>query len=73
MRLVEERSLSSILRSNLLTTLINNDVSAKPNASGGANALNKFHATQTWFAPEAADRPSLYNVVPKREGATLVP
>jgi hypothetical protein len=38
MRLVEERSLSSILRSNLLTTLINNDVSEKPNASGGAFA-----------------------------------
>ena len=34
MRLVEERSLASILRSNLLTTLINNDVSGKVNASG---------------------------------------
>jgi hypothetical protein len=34
MRLVEERSLSSILRSNLLTTFINNDVSGKVNASG---------------------------------------
>jgi hypothetical protein len=31
---VEERSLSSILRSKLLTTLINNDVSGKVNASG---------------------------------------
>ena len=30
---MEERSLSSILRSNLLTTLINNDVSGKANAS----------------------------------------
>jgi hypothetical protein len=35
MRGVEERSLSSILRSALLTTLINNDVSGKVNASGG--------------------------------------
>jgi hypothetical protein len=35
MRGVEERSLSSILRSELLTTLINNDVSGKVNASGG--------------------------------------
>jgi len=34
MRLVEERSLSSILRSELPTTLINNDVSGKVNARG---------------------------------------
>jgi hypothetical protein len=34
MRLVEERSLSSILRSELLTTLINNDVWGKVNADG---------------------------------------
>jgi hypothetical protein len=34
MRRVEERSLSSILRSNLLTTLINNDLSGKVNARG---------------------------------------
>jgi hypothetical protein len=34
MRRVEERSLSSILRSELLTTLINNDVSGKVNARG---------------------------------------
>ena len=33
LRLIKERSLSSILRSNLLTTLINNDVSGKVNAS----------------------------------------
>jgi len=33
-RRVEERSLSSILRSELLTTLINNDVSGKVNARG---------------------------------------
>jgi hypothetical protein len=32
MRGVEERSLSSILRSKLLTTLINKDVSGKLNA-----------------------------------------
>jgi hypothetical protein len=31
---MEERSLSSILRSNLLTTLTNNDVSGKVNANG---------------------------------------
>ena len=42
MRLVEERSLSSILRSKLLTTLINNDVSGKVNASGCASALDKL-------------------------------
>jgi hypothetical protein len=34
MRGVEERSLSSILRSELLTTLINNDVWGKVNAGG---------------------------------------
>jgi hypothetical protein len=34
MRLVNERSLSSILRSELLTILINNDVTGKVNASG---------------------------------------
>jgi hypothetical protein len=34
MRRVEERSLSSILRSKLLTILINNDVSGKVNARG---------------------------------------
>ena len=49
MRLVEERSLSSIFRSNLLTTLINNDVSGKVNASGCANALDKFHTMQKSF------------------------
>jgi hypothetical protein len=44
MRLVKERSLSSILRSNLLTTLINNDVSGKVNASGCASASDNFGA-----------------------------
>jgi hypothetical protein len=39
MRRVEERSLSSILRSKLLTTLINNDVSGKVNARGVARFL----------------------------------
>jgi hypothetical protein len=34
MRRVEERSLSSILRFELLTTLINNDVSGKVNVRG---------------------------------------
>ena len=53
MRLVEERSLSPILRSNLLTTLINNDVSGKVNPSRCANALDNFHGMQTSFASEA--------------------
>jgi hypothetical protein len=39
MRGVEERSLSSILRSELLTTLINNDVWGKLNAGEGAREL----------------------------------
>ena len=42
MRLVEERSLSSILRSELLTTVINNDVSGKVNARACASPLDKF-------------------------------
>jgi hypothetical protein len=42
MRRVEERSLSSILRSKLLTTLISNDVSGKVNASGCASVLAKI-------------------------------
>ena len=41
MRQVEERSLSSILRSELLTTLIHNGVSEKVNA-GGCACLDKF-------------------------------
>ncbi len=45
MRFVEERSLSSILRSKLLTILRNNDVSGKVNANGCAKALDKFHWT----------------------------
>jgi hypothetical protein len=44
MRRVEERSLSSILRSKLLTTLINNDVWGKVNAGGCATALDKSRA-----------------------------
>jgi len=42
-------------------------------AGGCANALDKFHATQTSFASEAASPPSLYNIVPKREGEKLLP
>jgi hypothetical protein len=55
MRGVEERSLSSILRSKLLTTLINNDVSGKVNASGCASALDKFDAMQMCFASGSAE------------------
>ena len=39
MRLVEERSLSSILRSDLLTTLRNNDLSGKVKAGVDAQTL----------------------------------
>jgi hypothetical protein len=52
---MEERSLSSILRSNLLTTLINNDVSGKVNASGARVALDKFDAMQMCFASGSAE------------------
>jgi hypothetical protein len=55
MRGVEERSLSSILRSKRLTTLINNDVSGKVNASVWVRALDKFDAIQMCFAAESAE------------------
>jgi hypothetical protein len=47
MRLVEERSLSSILRSELITTLLNNHVSGIVNAGGCARALDEFGMMQT--------------------------
>ena len=56
MRRVEERSLSSILRSKLLTTLINNDVSGKVNARGCASPLDKFDAMQICFASGSAEK-----------------
>ncbi len=49
MRGGEERSLSSILRSELLTTLISNDVSGKVNVSGWARALDKFDVMPMCF------------------------
>jgi hypothetical protein len=56
MRLVEERSLSSILRSNLLTTLINNDVSGKVNASGCASASDNLAPLQMLLAAGWAEK-----------------
>jgi hypothetical protein len=49
LRRVEERSLSSILHSKLLTTFMNNDVSGKVNASGCASALHKFERNADVF------------------------
>src|SRR5260370_29335657 len=59
MRGVEERSLSSILRSKLLTALINNDVWVKVNAGGCASALDKFDAMQMCFASGSAENKAL--------------
>jgi hypothetical protein len=59
MRRVEERSLSSILRSNLLTTLMNNDVSGKVNASGCVSALDKFDAMQICLTSGSAENKAL--------------
>ena len=56
MRHAAERSLSSILRSNLLTTLINNDVSGKVNASGRESAFDKFTRLHASFASESAEK-----------------
>ncbi len=67
MRRVEERSLSSILRSKLLTTLINNDVSGKVNASGWARALDKFDVMQMCFRVRiGGPRPCLSNSVDEK-------
>ena len=55
-RRVGERSLSSILRSRLLTTLINNDLSGKVNAGGCVSALDKFDVMQMCFACESAEK-----------------
>jgi len=63
MRVVEERSLSSILRSNLLTTLMNNDVWGKVNGSGCAGALDKFDATRMCFASGSAENKALSEVL----------
>ena len=49
MRRVEERSLSSILRSKLLTTLISNDVSGRVNARGLREFFGQFDAMQMCF------------------------
>ena len=73
MRLVAERSLSSILRSNLLTTLINDDVAEKPNARGARALWRNLTRRRRRLRLRRPARPSLYNIVPKREGATLLP
>jgi hypothetical protein len=52
---LEERSLSSILRSKLLTTLINNDVSGKLNAGGRVSTVDKFQAIADVFASGSAE------------------
>jgi len=44
------------LRSKILTTLINNDVSGKVNASGCASALHKFDAMQMCFVSGSAEK-----------------
>ncbi len=61
MRRVKERSLSSILRSKLLTTLINNnDVSGKVNARGLRESFDKFDAIQMCFASGSAEKEALF-------------
>ncbi len=60
MRRVEERSLSSILRSKLLTTLINNDISRRVNASARARIHGMGQRTLSERGPTArrGKRPS---------------
>ena len=63
MRRVEERSLLSILRSNLLTTLINNLVSEKLMLAEHANVLHEFHAIQTSFASGSAEKKAVFSEI----------
>lgn len=60
MRRVEERSLSSILRSKPLTALINNDISRKVKARACASPLDKFAAMQMCFASGLAEKKALF-------------
>jgi len=68
MRGVEERSPSSILRSKLLTTLINNDVSEKLNAGGRLSALDKFQAVADVFRVRigAGTKPRVRNLLTRK-------
>lgn len=50
----------SILRSELLTTVINNDVSGKVNARACASPLDKFAAMQMCFASGSAERKAVF-------------
>jgi hypothetical protein len=60
MRRIEERSLSLILRSNLLTTLRNNDLSGKVNARGLRSPLDNFDAMQMCFASRSAEKKAVF-------------
>lgn len=60
MRRVEERSLSSILRSELLTTLISTDVSGKVNARGLPSPLDKFDAIHMCLASGSAEKKAVF-------------
>ena len=60
MRGVEERSLSRILRSNLPTTLIDNDVSGKVKARACAIPSDKLDAMQMCFASGSAEKNAVF-------------
>jgi hypothetical protein len=60
MRPVQERSLSSILRSKLLTTSINNDVSGKVNARGLRESFGQFDAMQMCFASGSTEKKDVF-------------
>jgi len=55
MRCVEERSLSSILRSKFLIALISNDIGREVNAGGRARRLDNFTRLQLSFASGSAE------------------
>ena len=60
---VEERSLSSILRSRLLSTLINNDVSGEVNARACVRRLDNLVAMNMCFASGSAKKKAVFEKV----------
>jgi hypothetical protein len=69
---VEERSLSSILRSKFLITLINNDIGIKVNAGGRARRLRNFTRLQAAFRVRiGGDQAPVWNSVEVKSDSLL--
>ena len=64
MRRLEERSLSSILRSKLLTTFMNDDVPGKVNARG--ECFGQIDAMRICFASRSVEKGDWRNTLTRR-------